>query len=192
MEERNDIPKLSPVVTGETKAKKRNFFEKAGDELIAQKDGSVVRGYLFKDVFVPTFKRLIFELITGAVDMILYGGNAPSMKSQGTSNPYVSYNSRYSSRPVSKPNTVSGVDVFSFEKIMFTSKADALAVLDQMFELLSRYHLVTVAQFYDLSNFITDNPQATKFGWMDLSGAEVVSDYGGGYFIKLPKSYPID
>lgn len=193
MEEKKDIPKLEPVVTGETKAKKKNFFEKTGDELIAQKDGSVVRGYLFKDIFIPTLKRLTSELVTGAVNMLLYGDSAPSARAQQSSNPYVSYSSRYSVKPPQlKQNTVSGLDVFSFEKIMFSSKTDALAVLDQMYELLSTYQLVRVAQFYDLSNYITDNPQANKFGWMDLSGAEVVSDYGGGYFIKLPKPYPID
>lgn len=192
MEEKNDIPKLEPVVTGTTKAKKKNFLEKTADELIAQKDSSIIRGYLFKDVFIPAFKSLTYNLIDGAVRMLLYGGNAPVDNRTRSSNAYVSYSSLSTKNQVRPTNMVSGLDVFSFEKIMFSSKSDAINVLDQMYELLSRYQLVRVSQFYDLSNFVTDNIQATKFGWLDLSGAEVVSDYGGGYFIKLPKPYPID
>ena len=78
------------------------------------------------------------------------------------------------------------------EKVYFDSKRDAMAVLDSMCEILSRYNLVTVAQFYSLANQEIDNVQANKFGWFNLDGADVVRDFSGSFFIKLPKACPLD
>lgn len=186
--------KLQPVVTGETKVKRKTFLEKFGDIILEEKDPGTVGEYLCKDIVKPTIKKFIYEMVTETLSQLLYGGSAPN--STRTTGTYVNYKNQYvASRPspqVTNSSVVSGIDVFSFEKIMFSSKSDALAVLDQMYDLLGRYDLVRVSQFYDLSNYTTDNTQAYKFGWIDLSGAEVVRDFSGGYYIKLPKPYPLD
>jgi len=144
------------------------------------------------DVLVPAFKRVGYDVITTFADLIFYGGNASSNKNNYNSYNRVNYSGQYRNNVNTKSNIVSGTDVFSFEKIMFSSKRDALAVLDQLCTILDRYHIVTVAQFYDSANYITDNHQANKFGWMDLSGAEVVRDFSGDFYIKLPPASPID
>lgn len=192
MSEKEDGTKLAPVVAGDTKAKKKNWLEKTGEAVFAQRDADTVKAYLFTDIIIPACKKLIYEIITSAADLMLYGGSTPSMN-RGKTNSYYNYSSQYKNNPQpAKQNTVSGTDIFSFERIMFSSRADAEAVLDSMFDILDRYHLVTVAQFYDLSNYVTDNIQATKWGWLNLEGAEVVRDFSGDYSIRLAKPYPID
>ncbi len=63
-------------------------------------------------------------------------------------------------------------------------------ILDNMFEILDRYKVVTVADLYDLAGErgrYTDN----KFGWTDISSASVVR-IRDGFVIKLPRALAID
>jgi hypothetical protein len=197
MDKNESTTVVAPVVTGSTKVKKKNWFQRTGELLFAQTDSSTVGQYLVRDILVPYFRKVIFDLVTSTVDMFLYGGSTPTNKAVPGRGSYVNYNAGYSNRqqPQLTQNNrgvVTGTDVFNFEKIYFDSKRDAMAVLDSMCEILSRYSLVTVSQFYQLANQDIDNVQATKFGWFDLSGADVVRDYSGTFFIKLPKPSPID
>lgn len=195
--EKNETPKVEPVVTGATRVKRKNWFQRTGELLFAQTDSSTVGQYLVTDIIVPYFRKVIFDLVTSTVDMFLYGGSAPTNRPQPGRGSYTNYSGGYSyNRPAQIPqntrNVVAGTDVFNFEKVYFDSKRDALAVLDSMCEILERYSLVTVAQFYSLANQEIDNVQANKFGWFSLEGADVVRDFSGMFFIKLPKACPLD
>lgn len=69
-------------------------------------------------------------------------------------------------------------------------RAEAEEVIDRMFELVSRYGSVSVADMYELVGLAsthTDN----KWGWTDLSGAGV-SRIRGGYLLDLPEPEPLD
>lgn len=193
--EKNEAPIVSPVVTGTTKVKRKNWFQRTGELLFAQTDSSTVGQYLVTDILVPYFRKVIFDLVTSTVDMFLYGGSAPTNK-PARGGRYTNYSAGYSYNrqqiPQNTRNVVTGTDVFNFEKVYFDSKRDAMAVLDSMCELLERYSLVTVAQFYSLANQDIDNVQANKFGWFNLEGADVVRDFSGSFFIKLPKACPLD
>ncbi len=186
--------KIEPVVTGKTSVKQKNILQRAGEALFAQTDPNTVSGYVIKDIVIPKFRSIIYDIVTSALEMFLYGGSTPTNRAS-SNNSYRNYNGAYTFKPngpAPKSPTVTGMDIFQFQKIMFQSKRDAMAVLDTMTELLERYSLVTVAQFYSLANYNVDNVQANKFGWFDLSSAEVVRDYDGEFYIKLPKASPID
>lgn len=196
--EKNETPVVNPVVTGVTKVKRKNWLQKTGELLFAQTDSSTVGQYLITDIIVPYFRKVIFDLVTSTVDMFLYGGSSPTMKPQPGRGSYTNYSGGYSYNRQQIPqntrgaNVVTGTEIFNFEKVYFDSKRDAMVVLDHMCEILSKYSLVTVAQFYSLANQDIDNVQANKFGWTDLSGADVVRDFSGSFFIKLPKACPLD
>ena len=193
--EKNEVPVVAPVVTGTTKVKRKNWFQRTGELLFAQTDSSTVGQYLVTDILVPYFRKVIFDLVTSTVDMFLYGGSTPTNR-PAPGGRYTNYNAGYSYNrpqiPQNTKNVVAGTDVFNFEKVYFDSKRDAMAVLDSMCEILERYSLVTVAQFYSLANQEIDNVQANKFGWFNLEGADVVRDFSGSFFIKLPKACPLD
>ena len=191
MNEEENVERLEPVVKGKIRVKKPSFFERLYNAVFEQRDAGTVGGYLFKDIVVPTAKRFTYEVVTETLNQILYGGHNPN--AVRTTGSHVNYRGAYVSnyqRP--QQNVISGLDIFEFEKIMIPTRQEAQNVLDEMFDILSRYGLVRVSQFYDLTGHITDNTQANKFGWLDLSGAEVVAAFGGEYYIKLPKPYPLD
>ena len=195
----NGKPAVAPVVTGQTTVRKKNWFQKTGELLFAQTDSSTVGQYLVTDIIVPYVRKIIFDLVTSAVDMFLYGGNSPTNKPQPNGRPYVNYNSGYTftrqqqtsvntnTRPV-----ITGKDIFDFGNVYFDFQSDARRVLDDMCNILDKYPVVTVAQFYSLAKCKIDNVQADKFGWFNLEGADVASSYDGKFFIKLPKACPID
>lgn len=194
MEKENLPEKVEPVVTGTTKVHKKNWFQRTGEILFAQTDRDTIGKYLVNDIVVPYFRKVVFDLVTSTLDMFLYGGSAPSNRVQpNRTNTYTNYNSGYSYRAQAsnQPKPITGTEVFNFDKIVFSSKRDAVAVLDGMCDILDRYSLVTVAQFYSLANCSIDNVQANKFGWFDLSGAEIVRD-SSGFYVKLPKACPLD
>lgn len=193
----NEKPVVAPVVTGQTTVKKKNWFQKTGELLFAQTDSNTVGQYLVTDIIVPYVRKIIFDLVTSAVDMFLYGGNSPTNKPQPNNRPYVNYNSNYTytRQQPALQNTraaVTGTDIFNFGDVYFDFKLDAERVLARMCEILERYPVVTVRDFYELAGQKIDNVQANKFGWFNLEGAGVANHYNGKFFIKLPKACPID
>jgi hypothetical protein len=69
--------------------------------------------------------------------------------------------------------------------IEFDSANDANDVLSYMIDSIDQYGLVTVADFYELSDVaskFTDH----QFGWTNLDGVRVVPIRGGGFYISFP------
>ena len=58
-----------------------------------------------------------------------------------------------------------------------------------MIDYLEIYHIVSVADFYQLSN-ISASPQDHKWGWKSLKNANVARSRDG-YIIEFPKTEPI-
>jgi hypothetical protein len=78
----------------------------------------------------------------------------------------------------------------NFQEYVAGSRVEAEAVIDQMFDLLSQFQVVTVADFYDMigeSSHYTDQ----KWGWVDLRGAQV-QRVTHGYLIDVPKPIALD
>ena len=81
--------------------------------------------------------------------------------------------------------------------IIFKSRADALAVLDKLQELLDEYGSITVADYKDESQKFLDiklNPLFidNKYGWKTLSGVVVRVKGMNQYYIDLPASKYLD
>lgn len=188
MSEMKQPEKLEPVVSNKPKVKtnyKNLIFEPQDEETI--------RSFVFKDVIAPEIKNLIWSLGTGILNLFLYNSKSSSPKTGAKSNgPMVNYGGIYKNSPQTPKPNLSGTDIFTFDKITFSSRHDAEVVLDNMYDILSRYQLVRVSQYLELTGVSTENYQATKFGWTSLDGAEIARDFGGDFYIKLPKAYPLD
>ena len=79
---------------------------------------------------------------------------------------------------------------FDFDEIILDKRVEAEEVIDQMFLLLEKYDMVTVADLYDLVG-IASNYTDEKWGWTDLRGAGA-SRVSGGYLLELPRPEPIN
>lgn len=81
--------------------------------------------------------------------------------------------------------------MFDYDEFVFKTRADAVAVLTTMDDMLDKYGVVSVRDLYDICQRSTDNYMTNKYGWSNLSSARVVH-VRNGYVIDLPKAMLID
>ena len=171
---------IKPVVQAKG-ARKRNPIVKS---LISVEDA-----YDLKQYAKSVLKQAFVDMIKNGIDIVAYGPNGnPAKKSKGSR---VSYRSYYDDdvRDRREPMRYRAND-FDFDDIIFDNRGDAQMVLDNMFDILERYKVVTVADYYDLCGERCSHT-ANKFGWTSL-GAASISRIRDGYVIRLPRALAID
>lgn len=182
-EEVNNPPaekkEIKPVVKGKV-VKKKNNVRKLTDVFVSE-DVQNVKSYILMDVLVPAIKKAISDIVTNGIDMMLYGESGRTKKRSSAD--YVSYNRYYDRRDRDERYVTKSR--YSYDDIIFESRAEAEEVLDRMSEIIDTYGAVSVADLYDLvdvSGTYTDN----NYGWDNLRNAEAVR-VRDGYILKLPK-----
>lgn len=180
------------VVTGPVKVRKKSEVRKFADSIVASDVGNV-RDHLLADVLIPAAKKLLWDIITDAADMFLYGstGKSKSRFSQTGSGNYIPYSSYSAPRNDRFSNSSNRHSTrFDYDDIIYTDRGQAEAVLRQMDETIGRYGYVTVLEMFDMAE-LTAPYTSNRYGWNSLRSAEVVR-VRDGYIIKLPKPFPID
>ena len=177
--------KVEKVVSGTVKTRKRGFLASSG---IA--DGANnVRNYAIHDVLVPAFLKAVEDVVSNGIHMFLYGEPNYGKRSSGASRvSYRQFYDRGNDRDRYEPRYRS--TGYDYEDLVFESRGEAELILDNMYDILERYRVVTVADLYDLAGEPgrhTDN----KYGWTDISNASVAR-IRDGYVIKLPRALPVD
>lgn len=188
-----DREKLPKIISGTARTVKKSEMRKFADSFIAE-DLSNVGEYIVKDVFIPTIKKTIFDIITNGIDMLLYGTTGRSNKNSiaGKVSYRNYYDQRNSDRGYSSNNYSNRPKTsrYSYDEIVLNSRGEAEEVLMRMEELIENYKMASVADLYDLvgiSGDYTDN----KYGWMNLRGADVIR-VRDGYLLKMPRALPLD
>lgn len=181
--------KIEKVVKGKVQTKKKSKLGEMSDAIISE-DARNVTTYILMEGLVPTIKKAIVDIGTDALNIIFFGEARRGTITSTNAN-YVSY-SRFSeprdrfAEPERRHSTR-----FDYDNIVFETRADAEAVIEQMIDIIDRYGLVTVADLYDMvdmSHPFTSN----DYGWTSLRNANVDRVRGGGYVLKLPKAMPIE
>ena len=196
-EDPSEKKEVKQVVTGTVVRKKPGFGKKLAESLGGD-DMQSVGNYLFFDVIIPGAKNLISDLVVQGIERALFGdSHRPNRRSsagsysQGRSGGvnYTSYNRMSQDRQGfnSEPRQMThrGRASHNFDEIVLESRAEAEDVLDQMYEIMNNYSVVTVSDLYSLvgiSGSYTDD----KYGWFDLmnSGIQHVRN---GYLLRLPR-----
>lgn len=182
-----DIPikkNLKQVTSG--KAKIKRDPRKLADVFIAE-DVSNVKTYLFLDVLVPAVKKLFVDMIETAVNMFAYGSNVPKQNSKAVKTSYSGfYNSAQSSK---KDYRISNSDN-EYVSVLVETRAEAEDALYSCGELIDKYGIASIADFYDLVG-ITSKYTDYKYGWEDIRSAAIARTREG-YLIKMPKAKPLD
>lgn len=187
--------KVNRVVSGPVNRKKRPMGRRVADTLThedADKDG-VIR-YIVYDVLIPAAKTTISEMVSGGVEMLLFGDTRGSRTNRNRGKSYVSYNSvsRNNDR-LGRPNRSVSYENRSrhnFDDVIITSRGEAEEVLSSLVDLIEEYGAATVADFYDLVG-VTGSFTDEKYGWTELGRASV-SRVRNGYLINLPKTRVVD
>lgn len=178
--------RVDKVIKGTAKTRKKSEISKIGEVFISE-DVNKVKSYVLMDVLVPAIKKAISDIVTNGIDMILYGESGRTNKDRRSSN-YVSYRdySRRDDRRSDRDEDTPRRNNFNVEDIVFESKGEALAVIDQMSDLIEKYNEVSVADFYDMVD-ITAPYTSNRYGWTSVRYAEPVR-VRDGYIIKLPRA----
>ena len=187
-----DKKKVEKVISGTAKVKKKSELRKFTDIFVSE-DVSNVKSYIFSDVLIPAVKKLVSDIVTDGIDMILYGGSGRRDRDRrsGGSPSYINY-TRYSDRNDDRHSykdnrTRNG---YGYDDIIVNSRADAEAVIEQMDGIIDTYGMVSVADLYDLVG-MTSNYTDNNYGWTNIRNAEPVRMRDGGWMIKMPKAIPI-
>ena len=180
--------KVEKVVSGKTSTKKKSGMRKLSDTFLRE-DVSNVKSYIFSEVLLPAAKKLVSDIVTNGIDMLLYG----EIKNKKGNSSKVSYSRYYDDRRDRSRDYRSPVvrNNFDYDEIIFETRGDAEAVLDAMYDILNQYKVVSVAELYDLASITTHNYTCNNYGWIDLRGSSVVR-VRDGYILKLPRALAID
>lgn len=190
-EEHKDVSsdrKIEKVVKGNVTTKKKSEISKFTDAFLAE-DFRTAASFVLVDALIPGAKRLCRDIAVEFVETIF--GTRGSSKRSDTS-PKVSYRKYWDQREDDR-NSYDAPRArtrFNYEDIIFDSRGEAEAVLDEMMAVLQRYDFVRVADLYDMCGL--DQPYTSnRYGWSNL-GAAAVLRVSGGYTLKLPKASPIN
>ena len=183
--------KFDKVTHNKVTVKKKSAPKRLADIFIIG-DIEQVKRTLVNDMLIPAAKNLVSNMISTAVNMVLFNNKGPSNYS-GYYQPTTYYQPRYSQPSYSafysqnngpQPPVQTGYS--TTQEILFTSRGDAEAVLSQMNEALTAYSHVSVADFFDLAG-VTANYTDYSYGWYNLAGA-TISSVPGGFVINFPKA----
>lgn len=186
-EENTDIVDTSvkKVTTGKTRIKKKNGFMKFADSMISE-DAANVKSYILMDVLMPAIKKAVVDIVTDGINIILYGETSiSSKKSLGSK---VSYRKFYEDDR--KEYGRDRKKRYDYDEIIFDSRRDAEEVLSSMEDLIDRYKVASVSDFYEFAD--QDSVYTDRYyGWTNLRSSDIIR-VRDGYVIKMPKPLPID
>lgn len=190
---------LESVVTGKVTRQKASIGKKFFSTFIGG-DARTVVGYIVFEVLLPAARDMIVNAGQEAIHRMVHGEsqdryNRYPSRTSGPTN----YNNRYpvrgsSTAPWNKreePRTISSRAraEHNFDEIIIEERVEAERVLDKLYDLVSHYGEVSVADFYQLAG-ISGEYTANGYGWLDLRGTQV-RRYRHGFILTLPEPMPL-
>lgn len=182
LEAKQPEKKLTKVANA--KLKKKSEIQKIAETFVAE-DLNKVKNAVLMDVIVPAVKKVISDIVTNGIDMLLYG-EVKHNKTTTTSK--IGYNSMYNNQNQANAARIARSS-YIYNDIILSSRGEAEEVLNQMNEIIGTYGVVSVADLCEIvgvTGEFTDN----KYGWSDIRDAYVERSKDG-YMLKLPRALPI-
>jgi|SRR5687768_2625085 len=189
--------KIERIVNSEVRSRPKSVGKRLKEALIGGDSKTVVQ-HIIVDVLIPQAKDMIVEAATQGFNRLVYGDDRPRSyrsSSRGSSG-YTNYN-RYSQRGNNPLGRVAREDrptaslrPRDLDELVFETRDEASAVLEQMEDILEEYGRVSVADLYAMigkSSSHTDQ----KWGWEELQGA-LIKLVRGGYLLSLPRTCSLD
>lgn len=179
--------KARKVVKGPVKTKKKNEMSKISNAIFSE-DAKNVKNFVLLDVVVPSFKKLISDIVTNAVDMLLFGGK--QRDDRRGSAPRVSYRNYYDQRENDRPyRSSSSRSNSDYDDVILSSRGEAEYVLDSLNDIIEQYGRASVGDLYDLVGLVGDW-STNDYGWTNISSARVISTRDG-WLLDMPRVVPI-
>lgn len=181
--------RTSKLVSGKVMVRENQTGLRAVRDAFVKEDAASIKKYLIFDILIPAAKKTILELITNGTRATLYGSKGGYDNRSSIPAGKVSY-SKYYEEPNRRPEQPRRPRI-SYDDIVLESAGDAQFVLDGMRQAIMEYQVVSVLDFFDMLGMRDQcDPTQDRYGWKDLSDADIVP-VEDGYWIKLPKARPI-
>jgi hypothetical protein len=180
--------KVEKVVTSEVRSRPKPLGTRLKQAIIGGDSKSVVQ-WVIVEVLIPQVKDMIADAATQGIQRLIFADDRPTRR-LGSRGPSPTNYSRYSTRPIStsgrEDRKTATPRTHEIDDLIFETRTDAQAVLEQMYEDLAEYKMVSVADVMAMvqkSSTFTDQ----KWGWEDLQGSDIrmVRD---GYLLHLPRT----
>lgn len=184
--------KVERVIESEATVRKKPLGRQFTDTFIGGDAKSALNFVIFQ-VLVPAARDALAEAGSQGIERLIFGDSRRKASSTAATG-HVSYN-RFSHR--STPKSPGFMEIsrraratHDFGEILLQTRGEAEAVIEQLFEIVSRFGVVTVADLYDLIGLGSTHAD-NKWGWTELRGANVVKTRHG-YLLDLPDTEPLD
>lgn len=193
--EKQEITPPKKVVEVDVVEKKKSLGKRL-KYIFVSDDADDVGEYLIVEVIVPTLKSLFLDTINQGFERLMFGGTPVNRNtgtilrssSQSVRNTNVNRYSTSSTRR--KPDTLRVTNKTELSDMVLGSRGDAQMALDSMYDILERYDVVSVADYYDLIGKTSEHTD-NRWGWTNLSNTRIERVRGGGYVLTLPRAEPI-
>lgn len=185
---------LEPIVTSKVSKKRRSIGNSITQTLFGNDTKSVL-SYVLNDVLIPAAKSTIQEMVSGGIEMLLFGDSVDRSRSyrrSGNRN-IINYGSFSRQRDVRSDRTSStkfrSLSRGKYEDVVIEDRGEAEDVIENLIELIEQYGVATLADFYELVGIDSDFSD-NKYGWDNLARASV-NRVREGYVIDFPKPRPL-
>lgn len=184
-----DTPKddkhIEAVAQG-TKVSKSKSKARRIAEIFVGGDLKETAEHVRDDVAIPALKNFLYDSLSEGLQRLLWGETRTDRRRNSTHRDYVGYSRRAREpRPAPQTNTRYSRATQGFDDVVLATRTEAESVLSRMYDLIERYNMVTVAEFYSLvgisAEFTDEN-----WGWRDLRSANI-QHIRDGFRINLPK-----
>lgn len=185
--------KVEKVVKGKVTQKKKGLGKRMAETFL-EDDTKSVGEYIFYDVLIPAAKSTLTDIVTGGIEMLLYGGDGrrddrrPTTRDRGRT--YVNYSRMYDRDERRDRPRERNRNRHEFDDIFLDSKQEAREVLNNLIDLVEDYGQASVEDFYDLVG-IEANYTDARWGWTDLRNA-YIENTRRGWIVRLPRTVVID
>lgn len=196
---RTEPKKIERVTSAEAVRRKRGLGRQFKDTFI----GGDARGsaeYVVVDIVIPAVKDMFSDAVKAGIDRMIYGEGSRGRRygpPSGYNNVgHVDYRGMGMRTTSPKPSTPHLLSRSSrargvFDELIIPSRREAEEVIDRMFDILSRYGAVSVADLYELTG-VQSSHTDMKWGWIALRGAKAVPLRQGGFLLDLPEPEPFE
>ena len=180
--------RLQKVTKATVKPKKKTWFQKFKDAWLPE-PGMELSDYVIGDILVPGLKNILSGVVTNSVEMALFG-EVRSSRRGGRDDRYVPYNRYYDDRDRVRSSrapraSYTSRSALNFDSDIFESRADAIAVLDELIQHIDDYGFASIGDYCDLIEKTCDFTD-WKYGWTNLNNVKIFQERGG-YSIDFPR-----
>jgi hypothetical protein len=190
-----DREPVQKIIEGKVVRRKAPWYQRLVRGLIAE-DVTDMGDLFIAGIIQPAIRNLIWDLGTNVLNSTLYGPSGRGQRRVGSAGsmvggPVTSLRQRFEQMPT-EPRSMSRQDRarHNFDNIQFEDREEAIIVLDALIQRIVKYRVASVADLYDYAGVTAGSYLDQKWGWDDLTTADV-RQHRGGWLLDLPQPEPI-